>query len=224
MSWSEVQDISHANALLVSKCMADGGREYARAFRNWDSMPTPPDRRYGLWSSSDAENNGYELPDSPESTQLAALEDELGNDWWEAFESCLSEIEQFPIMGFNSAPDMSPVDTGMNESYAGLLASSEYASIRQEWEDCVTSEGVTPDSGAGALVPEFPSSGEEQFRIAAIDVNCKESLGSVQKLADLEAQAQMAYIDEHEGQLTEYRDQVESVLVAAREVLATVGG
>ncbi|MDJ0336747.1 hypothetical protein [Cryobacterium sp. PH31-O1] len=224
MSWSEMQDVSHANALLVSDCLAVGGRQFARATQDWDSIPAIPDRRYGAWSQTDAEKNGYELPQSPQSAALTTLEDGLGDDWWEAFESCQSKVELFPIMGFNTAPDTSPVDVGMNESFTALLASSAFDSVRADWTSCIVAQGVVPDSESGVLVPEIPAAGEEQLRVAAIDVACKESLNSVQKLADVEAQGQMAYIDEHESELKAYRDKVDDVLFAVRKVLATFGG
>lgn len=224
MTSAEVQEVAHANALLVDNCLAEGGRSHPRANQDWGTIPTLPDRRYGLWSQSDAEANGYELPESPTSDELASQEDALGDEWWDAFGDCRSDLDLFPVMGINTSAEMSPVDQGMRESFDALIASSELAASREEWTNCIVAEGLTPNPDAKVLVPSFPPPGEEQLRAAAIDVGCKQSLNSIQPLADFEARQQMAYIEQHESDLTAYRDQVDQALKAAREVLATYGG
>ena len=224
MTPAEEQEVAHANALLINDCLAEGGRTHLRATQDWDAIPALPDRRYGIWSRPDAEANGYELPQSPDADELNAQEEALGEDWWGAFETCQSERELIPMMGINTSMEMSPVDQGMNETFEAMIASSELATIKAEWTNCITTKGLAPNPDSTLLVPVIPASKEEQLRVAAIDVECKESLNSVQPLADYEARLQMAYIDQRESELIAYRDQVDEVLAKAREVLATHEG
>lgn len=224
MSSIEVRDVSHANALLISDCMAEGGRDFPRAMQNWDAVPVLPERPYGIWSRSDAESNGYGMPKSAEEGKIFSQEEEKDQAWWDAFNSCQSKISLFPVMGVNTSPQMSPVDQGMRESYDTLLASAEFKKIRDAWTECITAKGLTPNPESKILNPETPASGIEQLRVAAVDVGCKESVNAVQSLADFEARQQMAYKAKHESELTEYRSQADDVLAAARKVLATRGG
>jgi hypothetical protein len=224
MTASEVKDVSHANAILVDECLSKSGRTFPRATQNWDAIQAIPDRRYGLWSVQDAESNGYELPESSEAKALAAQEDSLGDEWWKAFQSCRAEVRLFPVKGINSSPEMSPVDKGMKESFDAVLASELFANTLKAWSGCIESEGLTPNTDEKFMVPKFPPAGEEQLRVAAVDVRCKETKNSVQPLADFEARQQMSYIDKHESELKGYRTQVDETLTAARKVLSNGGG
>lgn len=221
MTPSEEKDVAHANALLQDECLSESGREFPRAKQNWELAPTLPDRRYGLWSESDAQANGYELPESSEAAELTAAEEALGDDWWQAYEACRSELELLPVMGINTSVTPSPVDIGMGESFDSLVASANLREVRQEWLECVQNEGLTLDENSVLLVPAIPPAGEEQIRVATIDVECKQSYNSVQRLANIEAREQSAFIDDRESDLLEYRTQVDDVLNKAREVLAT---
>jgi hypothetical protein len=224
MNWQEFQTVNHANALLISRCMAAKGLTFPRATQDWSLIPQLPDRRYGLWAQSDAQNNGYELPASPQANQIEKQENAFGDDWWNTFRACFSKTRQLAAMGVNTSPAPSVVDNGMNESFNALLASPEFAAQRKLWERCVQSKGLTLNPDSHVLVPEFPEAGEQQLAVAAIDVDCKQKLNSVQILADWETRYQLPYIDAHEGELTAYRATVRKVLKEAQKVIATSGG
>ncbi|MBB2969486.1 MULTISPECIES: hypothetical protein [Leifsonia] len=224
MSWGEVQTVNHANSIAIEKCMANKGLTFPRASQDWSALAPLPDRRYGLWAPADAEANGYELPESSQSKDVQAQEDALGPDWWQDYRACFKSTKQLPVMGVNTSPDQSVVDRGMNESFEALLASDEFKSVREKWLSCIQDGGLAANKDARVLVPQFPSAGEEQLEVAAIDVRCKESLNSVQTLADWEATKQAGYIDDHEGELTAYRDKVKKVVAQAQKLVTTVGG
>ncbi len=223
MSTLEEKDVAHANALLQDECLAKSGREFPRADLNWELAPILPDRRYGLWSEADAQTNGYEFPESEDAAAITTIEDGLGDDWWDAFEACRSELQLLPLLGVNTSPNPSPVDEGMGESFDFLRASDDLGRLKGEWQSCIEAEGLTALESSSLLIPMIPPPGEEQIRVATIDVECKQSLNSVQQLADIEAREQSAFIDERENDLVEYRAEVDKVLERAREVLATRG-
>lgn len=224
MNQGDERDVGHANALLTNRCLNETGRNFPRATQNWDAIPAYPDRRYGVWSKKDAVANGYELPEAKDAKSLAEQEESLGEDWWAAYEKCRSDLQLFPLMGINTVMDPSPVDIGMQESFEALLASPEFARIRDEWKSCIVAAGLTPDPDSALMVPKIPTSAEDQLRVAAADVECKESQNSVQPLADFEAQKQASYIKKHESELTNYRNEVDKVLESAKKVITTNGG
>lgn len=222
MSGAEILQVSRANALTMAGCMEEAGREFPRAYQNWDAVPALPDRRYGIWSSEDAERNGYELPETPESEALLTVEDAFDDAWWQTLDRCRSESEMLPLLGVNTDPGRpSPVDQGMNDSFTSLLAGDKFREIKAAWLACIESEGLSPRPDANVLVPQFPEAGEDQIRVASIDVSCKDELNSVQTLADEETQWQLAYIDQHEGELKAYRDRVDEVLEQARAIVSS---
>lgn len=223
MTGAEVKEVSHANAILIDQCLSKSGRTFPRASQDWDAIPDLPDRRYGLWSIRDAESNGYELPESSAAQGLSAQEDALGDAWWKAFQACRSEVKMFPIRGINSSPEMSPVDKGMQESFDAVLASEQFATALKAWSQCIEAQGLTPNKNERFMVPQFPQAGEEQLRVAAADVRCKEENDSVQPLADFEARQQLSYIDKHEGELKEFKTKVDETLAAARDVVTSGG-
>lgn len=224
MNASEARDVEHANALLTAECMAGSGREFPRALQDWDALPPLPDRRYGAWSPGDAEANGYELPQAADSAEISAQEDAFGDDWWQAAQACFVSEDLLPLLGVNSSPEPSPIDRGMTESFDALLASEQFRQVRDAWRVCIEANGLALHPDARVLVPQFPPASEQQLRVAAIDVECKDQLGSIQTLADFESRQQLSYIDANESALLAYRDQVDEVLERAREVLATGGG
>ncbi|TFB79897.1 hypothetical protein [Terrimesophilobacter mesophilus] len=224
MNWSEAQTINQANATLTSQCMGKKGLSFPRAGQDWASVPPIPERRYGLWSRMDAENNGYELPQSAESKLIESQENSFGDDWWQAFHSCFNTERQLPLMAVNSSPNQTVVDRGINESFEALLASPEFKAERGKWSSCIESDGLALNPDARVLVPQFPPAGEEQLKVAALDVACKEKLNTVQILADWETRNQLDYIDAHEAELKAYRDSVDKVLAEAKKVITTVAG
>ncbi|WP_165069012.1 hypothetical protein [Marisediminicola senii] len=120
------------------------------------------------------------------------------------------------------SPEQSIVDRGMNESYEALLASSEFAAERATWAACVERGGLSLDPDARVMVPQFPAAGEEQLRVAAVDVECKETSGVTQAVADMEAALQSRYIDANEGELDAYRETADEVTSRAQDLLTTV--
>lgn len=224
MNWQETQLVNRANDISMKKCMAAKSLPYPRANQDVLSLKPLPDRRYGLWSESDASSNGYGLPEPSDNASIQRQEDALGEDWWNAVQSCANSVDQFPLMAINSAPDQSIVDRGMNESFDALLASALFGDERKKWLSCVEAAGLSANPDARVLVPQFPQAGEAQYKVAAADAGCKQSLNTVQTLANWEAGKQLDYVDQHEGELTAYRRSVDDVLARARSAVSNNEG
>jgi hypothetical protein len=217
---AEALDVERANAVLVHGCMVDFGLDFPRADDEWWRFPPTPDRLFGLWSPEVAELYGYGLP--PRDEELAELEAAQPESWWNTYRGCLESTDQLPILTALRGDPNNPsvVDRGWRESVTNTQGSAALQELKAEWVECIAEEGLVAVEGP-LLVPELPESVEEQLRIALVDVTCKESLGTMQRLADVLAQYQAAYIDGHESELNDYRDRALAVLDEARQVLAT---
>lgn len=217
---AETLEVERANAVLVQGCMVDFGLDFPRANDEWWNFPPTPDRLFGLWSPQVAELYGYELP--PRDEKLAELEASQPESWWETYRGCLESTDQMPVLTALRGDPNNPsvVDRGWRESVANTQGSPTLQELKTEWAACIADEGLVAVDGP-LLVPEVPENPEEQMRIALVDVKCKETLGTMQQLADVLAQYQAAYIEGRESELNEYRDQALSVLDQARQILAT---
>lgn len=224
LSPSEVRTVAHANDVRIGRCLEQTGRKLPALDRDWESIDPIPDRRYGVWSMADAQYNGYHLLKAEKrSKELAAQADNLSDGWWDAYTECRSSVNLLPRMGAYRAPDGSPVAVGMHESFDALLASDVFDRVYDQWSQCISGQGLTPNPDSTVLSPVIPKGREDQIRVATLDVRCKESLSSVQKLADYEARYQMGYIADHESVLQAYRQKADRVLERARTVIATYG-
>ncbi|MFC7880253.1 hypothetical protein [Isoptericola sp. NPDC057391] len=75
---------------------------------------------------------------------------------------------------------------------------------------------MIPDGVVGATQ-------EEQFRIATIDLGCKDELGTAQRLADVGAEEEAAYIARGRDYLQDRHAVEQQTLAAAEEYLDGVG-
>lgn len=220
----EAFEVQHANALLVADCMAEYGFDYPRTTENWDTKPVPQERRYGLWSAHAAEAYAYEYPSDPTTVAIDGLEMERSELWWSQVYPCINETKQLPAMTVHSSEQQSPVDRVMDEANANMRSSDEYRESWQEWATCIEERGLSAQREKAVLIPELPESAEERAKMALIDIACKQENNSIQRIADIEARFQAAYIDQRESELNAYRQEADDVLEQAREIIATHGG
>jgi hypothetical protein len=94
-----------------------------------------------------------------------------------------------------------------------------------KYETCLEGAGLTPDPDVplgvkGASTTEIS---ESQIRLALKVVDCKERTDLVRKLADIMASKQAAIIVKYGPELVNQRQQIDSALAAAHDVLASHG-
>jgi hypothetical protein len=224
LSSVEGQEVAHANALLVSDCMASAGYDYPRINDNWEQKLPQLERRYGLWSPQIAVKFGYSYPDDQTSLDIDREERTRPDAWWDQAFECLNSTTQFPPMTVNGdVSNPSPVDAGVLEAYRNMMSSAVYGEQRELWVECMGTRGILPDTSTNLLLPDLPVSDSGQAEIAQADVACKEELGTIQIVADLESQYQAVYIEAHESELVEYQERAKAILEKAREIVARYG-
>ncbi len=224
MSDSEMRIVEHANAILIDECMEDAGFDYPAADGDWAAIAPTSERPYGLWSVESASQYGYDLPADPALEAISASGAYMTPDWSSELNACYGSTEQLPLLvsGIVDA-DASRITAassrGESEAYLAATADPQWKAAREEWWDCLRDEGLVPQTGDADWGPPVPAEREEQIRVAIIDASCKEETDLVQRLGDVEARFQAAFIASEEAALREQRDEVDVVLREARAIV-----
>lgn len=215
--------IEHANALLVAQCMEEQNLPYPRADEEWDNLRPFPERRFGLWLRNQAEISGYDVPLDEGTKQIDALEQSYPDEWWEAAFVCLDITEQMPLMGTEvNGETISVAARGTLEASDAAMRDPAWAEALEPWASCLAERGIATYDAVTA-VPQLPDDLEAQARIALIDVECKESNGTIQALADVMSQHQAVYVAQHENELNAYKSEGLEVFEKAIDVIERLG-
>lgn len=217
--------IEHANDQLVADCMAKSGLPFPRADQNWDTKALPQNRRYGIWVLANAEKFGYNYPEPAATVAIDKEEAKFPNSWWDTWRGCNKKVKQLPVVTELASPSKpSVVDEGIVEALREAQESKEWSTVWQSWNSCIEKHGLQGQSDHTVLMPVLPTNQEEQVRDAVIDVGCKDKIGAIQRLADVESQYESAYMNSHQAALNAYRQHAQSVLKRAQDILSTHGG
>ncbi|MEU2201508.1 hypothetical protein [Isoptericola sp. NPDC019482] len=194
----------------VVGCLQDAG--YEATFDGPYPVEPGRDAEYGLWRMQDAEADGY-------ASLMAPDLDDVGAEWdtetvpAKASRDCYRAAQEAGLT--YDAADFGDGPTGITS----VMYTKDGQRIRDEWRECLLDHGASaPSSHEAGMVPDgvYGVSQEEQLRIATIDLGCKDELGTVQRLADVGAREEAAYIA-RAGDYLEDRHAVEQETLAAAE-------
>ncbi|WP_431835566.1 hypothetical protein [Cellulomonas sp. Y8] len=216
--WSPAQEATSATAveLSVSLCMAQAGMADEFVFQG----PYPVASRlasYGVWRDEDVRASGYEgvsgAVDYP-GTGLRGDDPRIATQ-----RGCYGDA--FDLYGVDPAEfeDSAP------QGYESPTSVPQGLAVWEEWRQCLVDEGVAPPADAGSMVPEGVTSAPmaEQVRVGLIDVGCKDRTDFVQRLGDVEAAEQQAYIERGRAYLSELRAVQQRALAESRALLTSHG-
>lgn len=216
-TWSagDLATVETAEDLYVSRCMADAGLGEEYVFRG--PAPVQPERvQYGVWRHEVVLETGYgslsvidrdgaglrgDHPDIRIQVECyaRALEEGLTYD--------PGQFEEAAPRGWESGPYL-----------------PEGQLVMEEWRQCLADNDVVPPGEDAGIPPAALGAPlDEQIRIGLIDVDCKEEVDFVQRMADIEAREQAAYIERGRDYLEARRQVEQSALAKAREYLADAG-
>lgn len=219
--WPTLEDTNRlATALdvVVARCMDEAGEPHEPA--STEVLPAyQSTARYGVWRMVDARQRGYEPPG------VAAKGAELSAAQQKAYDACLQSPE---TSGLHQTDYFTP-QTMRTYQYMRLPPLStvdEAMRAIDKWRSCMTEAGYVPPrrTVAGADLDWIPAdldrmTVEEQLKTAVADVRCKDKLGLVQELANLDADRQQKMIDEHKTDLEAFRQVWLPMRAAADKVL-----
>ena len=207
--------------LARSRCMADAG--YADNFVFAVTRTVVPDMStpYGIWDRDALRQRGYGgLPLDPyagETSKVRVSSPAVDA----AMQTCADQVRP---MGFDFEPtsfdDIAPAVGAQSAAYT-----VKGRAVIAEWAACLAAHDVAAPDEEGSLRPAgvMKLSLEEQVRIGLIDIDCKESTNLRQRLADIDAVNQQAYLDSAPEFVAAYRATVASALVTSRAYLAAAG-
>lgn len=208
-----------ARDLFVANCMAAAGYPKNDTFGGPEAA-RPDLTDFGLWSRSDLAAHGYAglsvAPvnhPSPGAVHSAAATAALQD----CFQQLLPQGLEFDLDTLPEAPaGMRPVD----ELPDGVQ-------VLQQWATCLQDHGVTPPSGSDgdAFIPPQVQGASlaVQIEIGTVDLDCKDQLGTLQKLADIHAAEEVRYIESDPAYAATYRDTWRPVIARDRAYLADAG-
>ncbi|WP_309133418.1 hypothetical protein [Cellulomonas sp.] len=179
---------------FLSTCMTERGFGEHWAFDGPVEPAVPPGSTapYGVWRESDVRATGYQHAAGTDAGRS------LEGDEAVASRQCEGEM-----VAAGLAVDVDRVTALAEEHRAGgwirALGTDEGGALRDRWVRCLAEAGVAapvaddPESMVPEGILEAPF--DEQVRVGLLDVACKDRLDLVQRLADLDAAAQAAYLE-----------------------------
>lgn len=179
--------------------------------------------RYGVWRVTDVRAHGYASalamwgpPPDEESSGLPFSEEMAA-----ASRGCFGAMLD---AGLSWEPETATAAAPLG--LPGVTDTPEGAPVVAEWEQCLQDNGVAPpiEDDSGVLVPSgvWNASFDEQVRIGLVDVQCKDEVDLVQRLGDVEAAYQLAYLERGREWVQQYAALQQRALRAAEEYLAQV--
>ena len=207
-----------ANDLAMHRCMAAAG--FPKAFAFIDRRhPTPDvDWRYGVWVRSQVARSGYQPPALTARGKLLRKLNakRLSTAADAAYQRCIPQIHALGLVLPARPAWLSP------PAITDALREPQAQTAIGDWVKCLVAQGVkrpTPENPwtpAGVNTLPLP----EQIRIGLIDVGCKESHSTIQRLADVEASAQQPFVEANQTLLQQWRQQQFTAVERARGYLA----
>lgn len=213
LSLSDLDTLERADAIRQQACLSEMGQPVdlvAHAVvRSYDG-----ERPYGIWGMENAQVRGYEIPSTgTEPFDLGSQSADFNRAW----DECGSKTISSANLGLQ-ADDIGQRITA--EAFYAAGQSPEWRKTIQEWKDCLAENDLEVAEDQ-EWVPDLSNATtpEARIRIAVTDIECKDRVSMVQRLANLEASFQGTLIDQHEAELVEQKNKIASrVKEAAAEI------
>ncbi len=215
--------IDAAQDVFLDACFEDAGygEYYEPGEALWQSSARHAQEahRYGVWQADDVRERGYagllETWATPEE-EVSGLP--FTDEMAAASRGCYRAMLD---AGLSYEPETTTADAPLGVPPVTLMPEADEALAA--WVGCLDDAGVAAaldDSGVLAPPGVWAEPFDEQVRIGLIDVQCKAETDLVQRLADVEAAYQLAYIERGGTWLEDFAAVQEEVLRTAEEYLA----
>ncbi|QIK63404.1 hypothetical protein G7068_09480 [Leucobacter viscericola] len=191
---------THADFAYVERCVAKHGFTYLSNI-DWSAVEKPENQLFGEWSVPLAQQYGLEAPSNSGIPKVMPSQAEPAIE--EAASACMDEAK---ARAQNTAEFLeSPhVDSDIEVmSYDLTLAHPEAKAAINKRSECVKKKGIVLEDDGYLAESYYEQDPAAQIKAATVFAECQVSSGAVQKLFDLYARYQAAYIDKQEAQLGE---------------------
>ncbi|WP_271395884.1 hypothetical protein [Neomicrococcus lactis] len=219
MSAEDRQIVGHAEAILIDRCMsAEGfGNPYLAYYQRDRGSEQFPDWRYGVWNAPYVAKNG------------------IGKRGNEVDETKLPEAQLSALVNCSRANTLRIIDdsevvqgepptvlfTASLRGFEAATSGDEGRKIRAEWVACLESVGFRPMPDERSMLVQVsgPEDSEEFLTAIVADAKCKDQLNTVQRLADIDANQQQAYLEQHEAEAIASKDEAKAVVERAQALI-----
>ena len=212
-----------ASDLALSRCMADVGFADSIVFGP-TAMGDGSSLNYGVWSRDEVRQYGYavhvedviEWSDPPGSMNLSSPQAEA------AMFACVDQVD---AMGLALRPGPPGDDDARPEAPTESSQTAEGRAVIAEWTACLVAHDVPSPDPEALFQPRGVEQLDlaEQVRIGLIDIDCKEATNFRQRLADIDAVIQQAFIDAHPDYVASVRATRDRTVAAATAYLVAAG-
>lgn len=216
----EMWAMEYASDLLMADCMEEEGLQFkALDYREQEVRTT---RRYGIWRKVEALALGYRKPpdDAIRTEAMALNAGDPSPEWQARYQTCIKD-QRLADLRVDAPPN------GLEglDSYELAMVSDDGAAAWRAWADCLEGQGLTPPSEGEWISRGWATANlERQISTAIADVDCKDSLNTVQVMADIEAEYQAGMLAGKEALYEEQSRLLDDALKRANEVIRAHGG
>lgn len=215
---------AHARETLVTECMTAAGHNYTGLTSvDWGSLQPQEDRIFGRWDRVSAAEFGSMMDETrgvPKTTTV-----EQGVEFNSALALCQEEAAVDPVLGPLSE-DLSQLTLADRIlGNASTLAENSDAGreATESFTACMEDKSIVLDPDSGYMSSEYTDLGKDAEIAAAVgEADCNVDTGRVQKLYDLRAQYEAAYIEKYEAQLGDVLAHKQEVHAQLRAIIDDV--
>lgn len=217
LSGADLRLVERANAARVTECVVGAGFGYPESSRDWRSEPYTHDRLFGPWNLQWVSQYGYDYPPSDETMRIEQ-ENELQPDGFNGVvRGCMESTDLLPLLTVSDGESLASL--GYVRSYIEAQSESEWVDATEEWKHCLREAGYDISEEPDSWIPSHPEGVEAEIRAAIADVECKQDVDLVQRLADVMADRQYGFIAENEAALEALKEESQRVVETARSEL-----
>ena len=216
-SASYISTVLQAINALTDQCMTAKGYP-----ANSDDLNRPcvqEDRLFGLWSTEYAAKYGTDLAleGKPGEIDLTTYDSDYAIDYSACKDATRQSLSE-PLALLDGKAIIG-LDVRIRHTATELvLTSNAGQTARRDWESCMTNQGIVLEDRDGWPAASYSDHGQsEVIRVTVIEAECARTTGAVQRLYNLQARYESAFIDAEQSELNALSDE----RTAIRAVLET---
>jgi len=200
-SASYVSTVLQAINALTDRCMTAKGHP-----ANSDDLNRPyvqEDRLFGLWSTEFAAKYGTDPAPEGEAKEidLTAYDSGYAIDYSACKDTARQSLSE-PLAQLD-VKALVGLDVRIRNTATELvLTSNAGQTAKGDWETCMTTRGLVLEDRDGRPAASYRDHGQsEVIRVTVIEAECARTTGAVQRLYDLQARYESAFIDAEQSEL-----------------------
>jgi hypothetical protein len=211
--------VLHAIAVRTDECMVDAGFPATAGSSDWTPYQQEEDRGYGLWSVAYASQFGTDLANVAGAPDLDTLS--MGVEYNKQYVLCKESANESLMDELLFSQEMNIDAKIRRQSQELTLASADGKQARLDWSACMEARGLVLDPIDGRPSAQYGQQGKEaEIQASVIEAECAASSGAVQKIFDIQARYEAAFMDTQAAQLKAFAGQRDKAIAVFEDAIA----